>query len=120
MKLFEPGQILREGQGSGHVLDPGMDLCRVLGSSPGLGLISRATLCPDSIKRARLNGFILHEPTCLKAQAEFLKSGPSQKLFSRPVETSERLEPIPSSSEAEQEGIVSSHGEEDVFSEVAA
>ena len=119
-KLFGSSQILSEGQGSGHVLDPGMDLCRVLGSSPGLGLNSQATLCSDSIKRARLNGFVLHEPPCLKARAEFLKTRTSQKLFSRPVETSERLEPILSSSEAEKEGIVSSHGEEDVLSKVAA
>ena len=63
---------------------------------------------------------VLQEPTCLKAQAEFLKTGTSQNLFSRPVEISERLEPILSSSEAAQEGIVSSHGEEDVLSEDAA
>ena len=49
-----------------------------------------------------------------------MKTGLSQDLFSRPVETSERLEPISSSSEAGQEGNASPLGEEDEYSEVAA
>ena len=120
-KLSEQGQIFREGQGSGHVLDQGLghvmdlspDSCRVLGPSPGMGQISRATLRSEYINQVRFNESILPEPTGFKAQVELLETGPSQVLFSKPVETSERLEPIPRSSEAGQEGIVSSHEEED-------
>ena len=107
-------------QGSGHVLDPSPDSCRVLGSSPGMGQISRVTLRSESINQACFNEFILHESTGLKAQVELLETGPSQVLFPKPVEISKRLEPIPRSSEAGQEGIVSSHEEEDEHIEDAA
>ena len=84
-----------------------------------MGLDYRAALYPDYTKRARLNGLIIYEPTCFKAQDEVLKTGLSQGLLSRPVETSDSLEPISSSSDAGQEGITSHHGEEDELSEVA-
>ena len=48
-----------------------------------------------------------------------MKTGLSQDLLSRPVETSDSLEPISSSSEAGQEGNASFHGEEDELREVA-
>ena len=117
VKSSGSSQIFGEGRGLGFVLDPGLDSGRVLDSIQGMGLNSRVTQCPDSIKRASLNGFTHHEPTCFKVQAETLKTGLSQDLFSRPVETSERLEPISSSSEAGQEGNASTHGEEDELSE---
>ena len=55
VKLPGPGQILKEGRESGHVLDPGSESCRVLDSSPGTGLNSWETQCPVSIKRASLS-----------------------------------------------------------------
>ena len=118
VKLLGSGQTLREGRGSGQVLEPGLDTCRVLGSSSGLGQNSRATQIPVSIKRASLNGFTIYEPTCFKAQTEILKTGLSQDLVSRAAETSGKLELT--SSEARQEGNTSSHGEEDEISEAAA
>ena len=120
VKLPESGQNPGAGRGSGHVLAPALGSCRVIGSSPDLGLNSRATQCPDSFKRAHLNGFTVHEPTCFKDQVEMLKTGLRQDLFSRSPETSERLEPISSSSEAGQEENVSSQREEDELSEVPA
>ena len=120
VKLLGSGQIFGVGRGSGHVLGLGLGSCRVLGSFSDLGQNSRATQCPDSFKRAHLNGLTLHEPTCFKAQAEILKTGLSQDLFSTSAETPERLEPISCSSEAGQEGNASSLGEDDEPSEVAA
>ena len=113
------GQNLGEGRGSGHFLEPGMELGRDLVPTTGLGLNSRVNQCPESIKRARLNGLILHEPTCFKAQAEILKTGLSQDLFPRPVETTDSSEPISNSPEAgRQEGNAIPHGEEEELSEV--
>ena len=71
VKSCGSGQIFGEGRGSGIVLDPGLDSGRVLNSIPDLGLNSRATQCPDSIKRASLNGFTIHEPICFKAHFLF-------------------------------------------------
>ena len=120
VKLPGSGQIFGEGRGSGHVSGSGLGSCWALGSFSVLGQNSRATQCPNSFKRAHLNGLTLHEPTCFKAQAEILKTGLSQDLLSMSAETPERLEPISCSSEAGQEGNASSHGEDDESSEVAA
>ena len=112
VKLPGSGQILGVVQGSGPVLDPGMELSRAL-PPPGLGLDFRAALCSDSTKRARLNGLILYEATCFKAQAKVLNTELSQGLPSRPVEILDSLEPISSSLGAGQEGYALPHGEED-------
>ena len=120
VKLPGSGQTPGEGRGSGQVLEPGLDTCRVLGSSSGMGQNSRATQSPVSIKRASLNGLTIYEPTCFKAQTEILKTGRSQNLVSRAAETSGKLELTSSSSEARQEGNTSSHGEEDEISEAVA
>ena len=117
VKSSGSAQIFGEGQGSGIFQDPGLDSGLVLDSIPDMGLNYRATQCPDSITRASLNGFTIHEPICFKAQAQTLKTRLSQDLFSRPVETTERLEPISSSSETGQEGNASTHGEEDKLRE---
>ena len=90
VKLPGSGQTLGEGRGSGQVLEPGLDTCRVHGSSSGLGHNSRATQSPVSIKRASFNGITIYEPTCFKAQTEILKTGLSQDLVSRAAETSVR------------------------------
>ena len=97
VQISGSGQIFGEGQGSGHDLGPGLGSCRALVSFPVLGQNSRAT---QSSKRAQLNGLVLQEPTCFKAQAKILKSGQSQDLLSMSAETPERLEPISYSSEA--------------------
>ena len=117
--LSGSGQFLKAGRGSGPGMDMGMELGRALVSSPSLGLDYRAALCPDSTKRARLNGLILYEPTCFKSQAEVLKTGLSQDLLSRPDETLDSLEPTSSYSEAGKEGNASFYGEADKLREVA-
>ena len=104
VKLLGSGQILGEGRGSGHILISGLGSRRVLGSTSDLGQNSRATQCPDYFKLAHSNGFTLHEPIRLKAQAETLKTGLTQELVSTFAETSERFETISWSLEARQEG----------------
>ena len=118
-KLPGSGQILGAIRGSGLDLDPCMELGWPHVSPPGLGLDYRAALCPDSINWALLNGLILYEPTCFKAQEAVLETGLKQGLLSRPVETSDSLGPISSSPDAGQEGIALHHGEEDELREVA-
>ena len=70
LRFSGSGQNLGEGRGSGHFLEPGMELGWDLVLTTGLGLNSRVNQCPEFIKQARLNGLILHELTCFKAQAE--------------------------------------------------
>ena len=48
-----------------------------------------------------------------------MKTGLSQDLFPRPIETTDSFEPISSSPEAGQEGNAIPHGEEEELSEVA-
>ena len=108
------GQILRAVRGSGR------ELGRPHVSPPGLGLDYRAALCPDSTNRSLLNGLILFEPTCSKAQDAVLETGLSQGLLSRFVENSDSLGPISCSPDEGQEGIALHHGEGDELSEVAA
>ena len=120
VKLPGSDQSLGEGRGPGQFLISGMGPSRVFGSTSDMGQNPRATQCPDSFKRAHCNGSTLHKPTRSKAQTKILTTGLSQDLFSSSVETAERLEPLPWSSEAEHEGNVSSYGEEDELRKVAA
>ena len=82
-----------------------------------MGLDIRAAFCPDSTNRSTLNGLILYEPTCSKAQDGVLATGRRQSLISRPVETSVRLGPISGDPVIGLEGIALHHGEEDEHSE---
>ena len=74
------------GRGSGSDWDSGMELGRPHVLHPGLCLGYRAALCPDSTNRSLLNGLILYEATCSKAQDAVLETGMSQGLLSRSVE----------------------------------
>ena len=77
--------------GAARRSDPDWDSGRELGlpqPSPGLDLGIWAVSCPVSSNRSTLNGLILHEPTCSKAQDGVSATGLRQSLFSRPFETS--------------------------------
>ena len=109
--------IIGAGRGSGTEGASGRELGRPTVSTPVLGLVYRAALCPVSSTRSLFNGLSLNEPTCSKVMVAVAEPGLCQELLSKPVVKPACIGPIFCSSEEGQDGNVINFGTGDELRE---